>query len=70
MMTLRRKVTCVLFFFLLVPMAQAGPLPGGEPLAWLPQWLVDFAEWICASLGAEDPTNTSQDAVPYAVPTG
>ena len=64
----RLGVACVLLICLVAPMAQAGTI--AESLSWFPRLLVDFAEWICDNLSPEYPTNTTQSALPWTVPTG
>lgn len=63
---------CIAAFLLvacwLAPVAQAETVD--VSLSWLPQWIVDLTEWICAILGAENPPNTTQNVGPIAVPTG
>ncbi len=67
-MTSRRIAAFLLLICLVAPAAQAADL--GEPMSWLPQWFLDFVERIHDSLGAENPTNTSQGVGPWSVPTG
>ena len=67
-MTSRRAIAFFVLVCLLAPAAQASEL--GEPYTWLPEWLLEFVEWICDNLGAEFPTNTTQGIGPETVPIG
>ena len=67
-MTVRRTAIFFLLLCLLAPAAQAMDL--GEPFSRLPQWILDFVEWIRDSLGAENPANETRNLGPIVTPTG